>query len=693
MKTIIRKELRENFKLAVIGFAVLTFMFVQGYRSCHEFFTQLALGQSAWQTMNAQPLLSEGVLAETAYFCAIFGAVLGWLQIFSERHRDLRAFLVHRPISRSEIFFGKVIAGLCLYAAGAGLPLLGYIVIAWIPGHFPVPFTWPMVLPLASYFLCGTVFYFGGMLTGLRQARWYASRGLGLAAGILLAVFSARAPDFWRVLVFLVPGVLIVGTAAWGNFISGGYYEGQPAAGRRALVLSLMVGCYVVLSLAFALLWTFVYSPNYFMASTSYSFGKDGTIYKTYSAPGKPEAITDLNGKTLLDKTTGQPMRRNDFYKILAQGSAVYPDFDTNPPPPYNSNGGFNSSVNYFYLWRQTLDTLWYWCPNGRLWAYDMASRRFIGSMGPDGFTPGVSTGSDRFRRMEGPFMTGYYSQWYPGQTLLTDTAVYQLDYDNRTSKAFFTTTNNERIGGAVDVSMDNNAWNYTVVVTKDSVRVLTPDGKIATQFPYQPKYPSYYTDISVSFLEPTNNFVFQFYPSYRSNELSNWKLPIHVVWVAGGQGVVKSLDLPSTERTWHAPFLNRLPDMVIDPPVSYLMDPIASWRSFYSPLLIVKDPSFWLSVVAAVICAGAGWRLGRRYYFTTKTQMKWAVFNLLFGPAGLLAFICALEWPARVLCPHCKKPRMVDREHCEHCGETFPPPPKIGTEIFEPVVAETTAH
>jgi len=43
-------------------------------------------------------------------------------------------------------------------------------------------------------------------------------------------------------------------------------------------------------------------------------------------------------------------------------------------------------------------------------------------------------------------------------------------------------------------------------------------------------------------------------------------------------------------------------------------------------------------------------------------------------------------EWPARVVCPQCKKRRTVDRENCEHCGAPFPPPEKNGTEIFVPL-------
>ena len=119
----------------------------------------------------------------TGFFCAIFGAVLGWLQIHNERHRDLWAFLVHRPVTRTEILLGKIIAGLVLYTLGGGLAAGWLYRLGGIPGHVAAPFQWAMLCRSPALFLSGIVFYFAGMLTGLRQARWYASRtfGLGLA--------------------------------------------------------------------------------------------------------------------------------------------------------------------------------------------------------------------------------------------------------------------------------------------------------------------------------------------------------------------------------------------------------------------------------------------------------------------------------------------------------------------------------
>src|ERR1017187_1556616 len=125
--------------------------------------------------MNAlQPLLAHSLLIENTFFCGLFGAALGWLQSRNQAHRDLWAFLIHRPVTRTEIFLGKTIAGLCLYAFGAGLPLAILVAVVRVPGQVAAPFEWAMVLPLVSVFLMGLAWYYAGLLTGLRQARWYA---------------------------------------------------------------------------------------------------------------------------------------------------------------------------------------------------------------------------------------------------------------------------------------------------------------------------------------------------------------------------------------------------------------------------------------------------------------------------------------------------------------------------------------
>ena len=150
MKTIFQKDLRENLKLALIGLLIFSLLLIQAYQSSITALTNLLKTNGSITTSTLQPLLSQTLLTEVAFFCAIFAAGLGWLQTRNEAHRDLWAFLIHRPVSRAEIFHGKAAAGLCLYALGAGLPLLVLILVVQTPGHVAAPFEWAMTLmPLA----------------------------------------------------------------------------------------------------------------------------------------------------------------------------------------------------------------------------------------------------------------------------------------------------------------------------------------------------------------------------------------------------------------------------------------------------------------------------------------------------------------------------------------------------------------
>jgi hypothetical protein len=91
-----------------------------------------------------------------------------------------------------------------------------------------------------------------------------------------------------------------------------------------------------------------------------------------------------------------------------------------------------------------------------------------------------------------------------------------------------------------------------------------------------------------------------------------------------------------------------------------------------------------WASAI--LVCLPIGFWLGRRYQFSIAAQAGWAVFLLLFGVPGLLAFLSVQEWPAREACPNCKRLRLVDRAQCKHCGAEWAPPEKTGTEVFAPL-------
>ena len=204
MKPLIQKDLRENLKVAVFGLLIFSLLLLQAYQTCLSTLNNLITGNSSVLVNDLQPLLAISLLTEAAFFCGIFGAALGWLQTRNEAHRDLWAFLIHRPVTRADIFWSKAIAGLCLYVLGAGLPLVVLVAVVRMPGHVAAPFEWAMTVPLVLIFLTGIAYYFAGLLTGLRQARWYVSRcfGIGLAFVASLSVFESAIN--WIPLVFIL---------------------------------------------------------------------------------------------------------------------------------------------------------------------------------------------------------------------------------------------------------------------------------------------------------------------------------------------------------------------------------------------------------------------------------------------------------------------------------------------------------
>jgi ABC-type transport system involved in multi-copper enzyme maturation permease subunit len=663
MKTLVLKEFRENAKVAVLGLIIYTLLLVVPYRD-----------YIASPTNMSQPLVNGEFLMSTAWFCAIFGAVLGWLQIHNERRPDLWAFLIHRPMSRTSIFVGKALAGLGLYALVAGLPLLGFVVWAWLPGRVGAPFEPAMLRPVAMFFLAGTVYYFAGMLTGLRQARWYASRALGLGVAIIVLPAMQLRPEFWLGLVSLVIGAAMLITAVWGGFQSDGHYRGQPAWGKAALTGALTLGSLIVLFVAVMLLSNII--PNHEPSGpwSNYTMTKTGAVFKVTTDVGRPPEMVDLEGKPLLDAKTGRMIELSVFNRRLATATQINVDQDDRN----RDRSWIQADCSLFSSWRATTDTLWYfWDRYGRLAGYDVATRQFIGSLGPKGFARDIAGDGDRFTNGRGDSHA---------RTLRTATTVFLVDVEQRTTKPLFTTPDDDPILAMHEIVLNGYDWEYSVVITKRFIHLLTAEGKPVWKIPYEPAYPDY-TNIQMYSLEPPGQFALWLAPSDRAKKHATAKLPTHVIWLAGDQGVVKSIDLPELPSPSRKLGRDDLLFGCVTPPTAllgYCLIQAGVWQTETWRTLLLF--SFGGSVL---VCLPVGWWLGRRYHFSFAAQAGWAVFHLLFGVPGLLAFLSVQEWPAREACPNCKKLRVVDRAQCEHCGADFAPPEKTGTEVFAPLGAE----
>jgi len=172
--------------------------------------------------------------------------------------------------------------------------------------------------------------------------------------------------------------------------------------------------------------------------------------------------------------------------------------------------------------------------------------------LGPDGFAQNISGNGIVLTT------TGINYASASRRIINTAHAVYELDLEHRATKAIYSITNdseaatpsaitnmpNETIGGIGEVSLNGNDWDYTIVVTRGYIRLLTPDGKVLWRAAYKPGYPDY-NQIQVTFLDSRNQFALWLGPSWYAQGKAGGKLPTQVVWLDREQGVLKNTDLP----------------------------------------------------------------------------------------------------------------------------------------------------
>ena len=673
MKTLIWKELRENLKLAVLGFVVVTLLLFTVWRDYNQTLEQVRTGTMAGDVFTRlQPLSSAFFLAGAAWFCAVFGLLLGWTQIFHERHRDLWAYLVHRPICRTDIFLGKVAAGLSIYFLAAGLPLGFFIVWAAVPGHVAAPFEWHMLSPVAANFIAGIAYYLAGMLTGLRQARWYGSRGLGLGAALLLTALIIGAAQTWVMWVAAVGVCALLGSAVWGAFHTHGNYRGQPALGKAGLSVSLAAGALVVLFVCAGLLANFVPGLLSSVIYPYYAMTRDGRIFKQISmAHGAPQVV-DLEGTPPKDAKTGKPLTIAQFNGLIAPRSSVVVQGEGARKHRHPSD---------FTFWRMSSGTLWFtWHKYDRIVGYDVATRQPMGSLGPEGFARDPRGNGSRFlsHAMDNP--------WRPAELFNTDTEVFKVNAEERKVTSIFASSSGDPVRGTAEIKTRNTDWDYGLVLTRQAATLLSATGAVVWRVPFEAPT-DVDTTVDLTVLEPPGRFALWIAPGYTVLPKQRASLPTKVEWIGPGGVVSKSQKVPTlVPNTAGGGLGEKL--MGLSLPLAF--DGVILW--LMPPQQLEVLPAGWLSLAVAgalLVWIPLTCWLGRRAGLSMQSLLCWSVFQLAFGLPGFLAFVCAQEWPSREPCPNCKKPRSVDHEQCEHCGAEFAPPETTGTEIFEPLGAK----
>jgi hypothetical protein len=554
------------------------------------------------------------------------------------------------------------------------------------------------------------------MLAAQREARWYGSRCLGLAAGLFCSLLVWTLPEFWQALaaVGVVGGLVAV--AAWGSFFAGGAYGPQPRPAKVALAVTFVLGLSALgfIGKVFLGVWFWDRSEHY------YRLDNRGQVVLVHEAHGKLQSITDLEGR-LPQELQGQ---RLDYYTLR---ETVAPSARGNWPNTrsYRNSGRF--LVKYGNESKPGSEEWWYVPAQGRLLGYDKHSKRLIGSFGPDGFVPPDGQPGARFEGELAHFSREYLSR--ANDYLAFPGGVYAVDFRKRTLQTLYIPAAGETVLWASRWVNDKPSRALAFVGTDRSVHAVDKAGSrvLAARLPYDretyriasagqledpPRYwvwyePAWYLGLEA--LETMPAYVVE-YDSTGSEIAPRQKVPPRpggareitpplppveasstLAWFGLVTSPAEAAVLVGTRRYLESEVRgNNGTEMAL--PLQFLVAttqffiPGVRWDWRAHATLVYTYGA--LMLLSAVTCATACFVLGRRFVLSRRGCLAWSLCGLLFGLNALLLLLALYEWPARVACPSCHMPRVVARDRCEHCGAAHAAPAPDGTEIFEEVAA-----
>ncbi len=692
LKAMFWKECRENARWAVLALLALSLGLAYAWFHLYQQSSFPSLGQ-IWSGENL-------VLTITT---PLIGLALGLLQILPELRRDQWAFLVHRPASRTTLFFGKVLPGVCLYLLATILPLLGLAAWAASPSHVPAPFDFRFTLAGWAAILSGLPFYFAGLLVALRPARWYGSRTLPLLTALLAPWQASSRTEVWQVALLCLLVTAPLFCAAWGSFLTGGEYKEQTKPARFALGLTLYPAVLVVSSLVLMLLVgvsnALNHSTNYESWFNDTKIDMQGRLFRTAehtdSKGHTTRTVTDGAGRPVdprLWQNLTQQHKFLDLSYLSVTNGASREGYPYSDPTRYvldlRSRLSDDRQTHLYYV-RQWRQAALYDGPSGAV--------RLQGYLGPNGFSPDAA----RAGQFEDAMPVPTYSL---GQRLLQfPHAVYWYTEDK-----VLGLLHSDRSGvGITGVAVIANPLREGVYVWDRMAYLVAANGQVTA---YVQSRPGANPAMRMLFTAPLA-FDSKDYPTLQvamapdKSRFFFWYSapgvgrPDHVVTLASDGRILKTETVTppvtSAAVTQPTPFLQGLPALLVPPAATAtaavyavighaLKDQTAEswWRGFDNGGLLFG--ALFFSACGGLVAAIPAWLICRRLGDGRRGQIAWALGVFWLGGYGVLLLLALRTWPARVPCPHCGRQRVVDNETCEHCGAAFARPKRDGTEIFD---------
>ncbi len=717
MKSLIWKEFHENLKWAAVPVVLFgVYVSLNGFCLCDSFFLFVT------------------------FIGALFGGVLGILQMTFESHGDRRAILLHRPVSPSRIFLAKALTGAGLYLAALGIPLMVYLVGTFLPGHvaphLAFPVRWQLLFPWFAGILTGLVYYFAGALVALRRGRWYGSRGLGFLAAYLGTFLMWNVAEFWQALlvIFLFGGLAAV--AAWGSFLTAGDYEPQPWLAKFGLAFTFLTGLVVLSVEGKTIIERRLFRSVDDRANSNYVLDRSGRVLIVEHLGREGIRVKDRHGQEL------DEFRRKPVHEVRAELERLYAPLTSAHSESFHGHRNYrvfsrflvplgNSSVPPGESWAYVPD-------QGRLVGYDRGRQQLIGSIGPEDF---ASAGEQPRSRFEGRL--DYSNIRANPDYLVFPGGVYAVDFAQRRLQLLFSPAVRETVLSArewrgngqwaalvadyqgtqgipgIQTYLRNESGKSSQIVVGTDQAIYLLDHQGTTEFSVPLAYDHQSHIATLLRLENPPRFAVDYHPSFFLGMVARQTMPQHMIeYDASGHELSRTSlpAIPYSQPTRHQPWFGlvtspaeaaALLSVLYNDLFRTVPGQLNGYKKLSSELLEIV---YWISpspidlnaglsngrvrfycvgiLLNALLGTASCYWLARRYAFSRARRLSWSCCGFVFGPAGLLLMLAIQERPARIACPSCCKLRIVTRDACEHCGAPHASPQADGTEIFEPTAA-----
>jgi hypothetical protein len=673
--TILSKELREGARSGLVGLAVVGMGLV--------FSTMFQRSVSSFGVGSQETGIPLSLFMLTSAFAAV---MIGRARVIHEHRGDSWAFLIHKPVTRTMLFWGKALAGALLYIVAAGVPLLCATLWLATPGHRPAPYELRMALPGVADLLTGLVYLLAAMLAYVRDARWYGSRVLPFVAVLSCSATVVGVAEFWQAVLVIALWTAVFAIAAWGTFAAGGRYEPQRRVSRAALAIVVGFGVQLAATIVLGVLSLFVgvQSMSFDTESIAYEASGDGSFVRVASDRRMP-GVSSQTARPGVISTADVPLNAGAKY------GSVYHD-----PDYRGTNDIFVPLVDPT---RRPRRVSWYYVRRlGLVAAYDNPSARLLGWMGPDGFVAGDQKPA---RTFEGP-LDQYTEIEYMQPLLAFPGGVYRIDLEHRRIQKVFTAPQGESVVGAVSTGDSTAAMTtlgaaaqFDVIATTKRVYVQSPSGTPQFDTPRDARALGYGTlSVSRALLAPGAPTLLRYRPQNGTGSRREQRARTDQVTKISNGVVVAQYALPNEPTTASKPssWSEVVTDGLTTPITQVAGSAALSYVRGSSPTLEPAGPrrivSWSMSVAASLGSAVLAFAFATLCAFDPRRKALWAAIGFVFGGVGVLLMLSLIEWPTRETCPTCRAKRVVTRERCEHCGAPFAAPDSDGTEILEPGLA-----